>query len=91
MLGGTGAPDRKIVEPNRFASERADERPMRVAIVRGHARRQWLRSRPDDCVNACRRSRDRIKLQRGYDATASSFLGGVAEKRVFHAERTDGT
>jgi FdhD protein len=25
------------------------------------------------------------------DATASSFLGGVAEKRVFHAERTDGT
>jgi hypothetical protein len=56
--------DRKVVEPNRIAAEYLDKRPVRGALLGGHARRQRLRSRPDDGVEACRRRLDRLKLQR---------------------------
>jgi hypothetical protein len=45
-------PNSKVVEPHRFTAERRHERPMRVAILGSDPRRQRLRSRPDDGMNA---------------------------------------
>jgi hypothetical protein len=50
-----------VVEPNRFASERADDLTMRRAILGGHARRQWMWPHPDDCLDVRRRHRERHK------------------------------
>ena len=52
-----------MVEPNPFAAERLRERPVRIAIIRDHARRQWLGPHTDDCLNVRRRPRGRLKLQ----------------------------
>jgi len=54
----------RVVKPNRITAERLHERPMCVAIIRVHPRRQRSGPRPDDCVNVRRRQRERLKLQR---------------------------
>jgi len=53
-----------VVKPNRILAERAHEPAVRVAIIRGHARRQWLRPPFGNCQPYNLRRRDRLKLQR---------------------------
>jgi hypothetical protein len=45
--------------------------PVRAAIIRSHARRQWLGPPVGDCLNVRRRQRDRFKLQRDLRAVVS--------------------
>jgi hypothetical protein len=54
--------DRKVVKPNRLPAQRVGERAVRVAIIRGHARRAGPGS--DECLNVRLRQRERLKLQR---------------------------
>jgi hypothetical protein len=55
---------RDIVEPNRLRAERVNERPMRVAVVGGHARQQKIRPHSNNCLDVRRLRPNRPKLQR---------------------------
>lgn len=74
---------RLVIEPNRLGAERVQERSMRVAIIGGHARRQWTGPRPDDCLMS-RCGLIRCLIVQTNNLTASRCERDLRPVPVFH-------